>query len=189
MCSLSRVMSAGDSKVRPPLVGHVDEPVAHDGVGVDFAAICRAAAGAAQGVLVWAISSCVSGRAMVSPGRHQPGRCKRTPRGSSWWWRVCSWRARSWSCCLLGRPADRWRLTGGQLRPTDTAMAARSARTSSSEEDAEEDARSTNEQDRLLTERCIERQWKNTCLRLKRLPYDHESDGQPSTSERISKVS
>ena len=39
---------------------------------------------AAQGVLVWAMSSCVSGRAMVSPGRHQPGRCKRTPCGSSW---------------------------------------------------------------------------------------------------------
>ena len=30
---------------RPPLVGHVDEPVAHDGVGVDFAAFGRAATG------------------------------------------------------------------------------------------------------------------------------------------------
>ena len=36
--------------------------------------------------LVKAISSCVSGRAMASPGRHQPRRCKRTPCGSSWWW-------------------------------------------------------------------------------------------------------
>ena len=38
--------------------------------------------------------------------------------------------------------------------------AGRSARTSSSEEDAEEDARSTDEEDRLLTKRCTERQWK-----------------------------
>ena len=28
-----------------PLVQHLEEPVAHDGVGVDFAAFCRAAAG------------------------------------------------------------------------------------------------------------------------------------------------
>ena len=42
--------------------------------------------GGAQAVLVWAISSCVSGRLMVSPGRHQSGRSERTPRGSSWWW-------------------------------------------------------------------------------------------------------
>ena len=41
------------------------------------------AAGAAQRVLVWSISSHVSGRAVVSPGRHQPGRFKRTPCGSS----------------------------------------------------------------------------------------------------------
>ena len=67
---------------------------------------------------------------------------------------LCSCRARSQRCYHLGRSADRHRLTGGQLRPTDRAMAARSARTSSSEEDA----RSTDEEDRLLTERCIERQ-------------------------------
>ena len=46
--------------------------------------------------------------------------------------------------------------------PTQTnkqgAMAARSARTSSSEENA----RSTDEEDHLLKKRCIERQWKNT---------------------------
>ena len=47
-------------------------------------------------------------------------------------------------------------------------MAARSARTPS-EEDAEEDVRSTSEEDRLLTMRYVERQWN---------PCDHESDGQ-----------
>ena len=47
-----------------------------------------------------------------------------------------------------------------------------------SEEDAEEDARSTDEEGRLLTKRCIERQWQNTCFRVKRLPCDHESGGQ-----------
>ena len=69
----------------------VEEPVAHDGVDLDFAAFCSAAAGLvsnecsgwcgwrerAQGELDWTISSCVSGRAMASPGCHQPGRCKR----------------------------------------------------------------------------------------------------------------
>ena len=61
---------------------------------------------------------------------------------------------------------------GGQLRPTDKAMAASSVRTSSSEEDSG----STDEEDGLLTKRCIKRQWKitsleqNTCLRVKRLP-------------------
>ena len=48
------------------------------------------AAGAARGVLMRASSSCVSGRSMVSPGRHQAGRCKRMPSGSSWWRRMCS---------------------------------------------------------------------------------------------------
>ena len=56
------------------------------------------------------------------------------------------------------RPADRRRLSGGQLRPTDRAMAARSARMSSSEEES----RSTEEKERLMTKRCIVRQWKNT---------------------------
>ena len=85
MCSLSRVMSAGDSKVFlpsgargelrfqrcgvfssnvpaqapdltqalryapfsccPPVAGHVEEPVSHEGVDVDFAAFCHVAAG------------------------------------------------------------------------------------------------------------------------------------------------
>ena len=80
---------------------------------------------------------------MTSPSCHQPGRCKRTPCGSSWWWRMCSWRARSHSCCQLGRPADHPRLSGGQLRPTDRAMAARSACMSSSEEES----RSTDEEE------------------------------------------
>ena len=98
------------------------------------------AAGAVQGVLVWAISSCVSDRAMVSPGR-QAGRCKRTPCGSSWWWRMCL--LQSMFLEMVGRPADRCRLTGGQFRPTDRAMAVRSACTSPSEEGAEEAAKTT----------------------------------------------
>ena len=62
---------------------------------------------------------------------------------------------------MLERPADRCRLTGGQQTPTERAVAARSARKSPGEEDAEEEeARSTDEEDRLLTKRCIERQWK-----------------------------
>ena len=73
-----------------------------------------------------------------------------------------------------GRPADRCRLTGGLLRPTDRAMAARSVRTSSSEEDA----RSTDEEDRLLRKRYVKRQWKSTCLKVEKIPCDHESDGQ-----------
>ena len=101
----------------PPPVQQAEEPAAHDGVDLDVAAFCRAAAGlvlnecsgwsgrgrgrddreaagAAQGVEMRAISSCVSGRSMVSPGRHQAGRCKRMPHGSSWWERMCSNRAR-----------------------------------------------------------------------------------------------
>ena len=67
----------------PPVAGHVEEPVAHEGVEVDSAAFCRAArwarlqrvqrlewVGRSKRVLVWAISSCVSG--------HQSGRCERT---------------------------------------------------------------------------------------------------------------
>ena len=54
----------------------------------------------------------------------------------------------------LGRPVDRRRLTGGQLRTTDRAMAASSVRTSLSEAES----RSTVEEDRLLMKRCIERQ-------------------------------
>ena len=79
----------------PPAVQHVEEPVAH---GV-LPCCCWARlqrvqrlewVGGAQSVLVWAISSCVSGRVMAPPGRHQSGRCKRTPRGSPWWWWMCS---------------------------------------------------------------------------------------------------
>ena len=43
------------------------------------------------------------------------------------------------------------RLTGGQLRPTDRAMAARSTRTSSSEEAS----RSSDDEERLLTKRSM----------------------------------
>ena len=98
------------SPLCPRLEGHVDEPVAHD--GADFAAFRRAAAGLVfnecsgwvrRHRLVWTISSCVSGRTMVSPGRHQPSRCKRTPCGSSWLCRMCFCRA----CSLL--QLDWWR--------------------------------------------------------------------------------
>ena len=68
--------------------------------------------------------------------------------------RICSIKARSQTCCWVGRPRDLECLSGGQLRPTDRAMAARSARTSSSEEDG----RSTVNDDHLLTKRCIEKQ-------------------------------
>ena len=142
------------------------------------------AVGAEQRVLVWATSSCVSGRAVVSPGGHQPGRLQRTKCRRPWCWRMCSCRPRSQSCCRQGCPVNCCRLTGGQLRPTDTEMATGSARTSSSEEDA----RSTDKEDRSLSKRCIERQWKNTFLRVKRLPCDHESDGQTRASEKRSKV-
>ena len=113
-----RTTAACPLPFRPPPAGHVEEPAAHDGVGVDFAASCRAAAGLdfneCSGRGGWdGCSSCVSGRAMASPGRHHPGRCKQTPCGSSWCWR-CSCRARSQSCCQSGRPCDRHRLTGGQ---------------------------------------------------------------------------
>ena len=68
---------------------------------------------AARGVLTWAISSCVSGRSMVSPapGEHVP------------------------------RAAASWRVRATALRPTDRAMAVCSVRTSSSEEES----RSTDE--------------------------------------------
>ena len=128
-----------------------------DSSSTSAAAGAAGAVGTVQGAVVWTIPSCVSGQAMPSPGCHQRGRCKRTPCGSSWWWRMCSWRARSQCCCPLRRPRDR-RLSGGQLRPSDRAMAARSARVSSSEEES----RSTEEEERSLTKRCIERQWKNT---------------------------
>ena len=59
-------------------------------LGSSSTSAAAGAAGAAQRELVWAISSCVSGRTMAAPGRHQSGRCRRTARGSSWWWRMCS---------------------------------------------------------------------------------------------------
>ena len=65
----------------PPVAGHVEEPVAHEGVPrCCWARLQRCAAAgvgerAAQGVQEEAISSCVSGRAMASPGCHQSGRC------------------------------------------------------------------------------------------------------------------
>ena len=77
----------------PPQAQHAEEPVAHDGIGVNFVAFCRAAAGllfnecsgwggwggrGGTRALTKAISSCVRGRATVSPGRHQPDRCERT---------------------------------------------------------------------------------------------------------------
>ena len=152
-----------------PLMGHVDEPVAHDWVGEDFAAFCRVAAGLVfnecsgwggrggwGGTRSAGASNLPRVRAVgrwCLPGATSPAAVSGHHAGAR--------RARS-QCCPLERLADH-RLTGGQLRPTDKAMA-RSARTSSSEdaeEDAEEDAR---EEDRLLTKRCIEWHWKNTWL-------------------------
>ena len=104
----------------PPLFQHVEEPVADDGVAVDFGAFCRAADG-----LVFNEFSGGTGSADVGEI-------------------VC-----------------------GQLGPTDKAMAASSARTSSSEEDA----RSADKEDRLLTKRCIE-QWK------KQITEKHFSDNE-----------
>ena len=98
-----------------------------------FVAFCRAAVlplgssstSAAAGVEQAAQASCVS-RTSDCPGRHQPGRCKRTPCASSWWWTMCSCRAHCQRCCMLGRLTDFACLS----------MAARTARTSSSEEGA-----------------------------------------------------
>ena len=85
------------------------------------------------------------------------------PRRSSWWWKMCSCRARSHNCCQLERPADCRRLTGAQLRATDRAMAARSVRTSSSEDESS----STDEDERLLMKCCIEGQWETLLEREK----------------------
>ena len=124
---------------------------------------------AAQGLQEEAISSCVSGRAMASPGCHQSGRCGHHAEAHGG--RGCAPEEHfSHSCCLLERPRDRRRLSGGQLKPTDRAMAARSVRTSSSEDES----RSADEDERLLTKRCIEREntvlEQNTCLRVETLP-------------------
>ena len=56
----------------PPLVQQVEEPVAHDGVGVDFPAFCRAAAGLVfnEQRLEW----------LGPPGRHTECWCGRSPR-------------------------------------------------------------------------------------------------------------
>ena len=150
---------------------------------MDFALFCRAAAGLVEcrGWCGWGGRGGTSGA-----GTGDLLVCERSGDGLSW-----SPPARPLQkdtmrklmvgggcACVEYVPADRCRLTGGQRRPTDRAMAARSARTSSSEEHAEEDVRSTDEEDRLLTNRCIERQWKTLCLRVKRLPCDHKSDGQ-----------
>ena len=188
MCSLSRVMSAGECAMRcrwravPDPVEHpgVKNAGSHPSIVVCSIAVlsssgrtCRGTSCArrgrpglcgvlprccwarllrvqrldwvgegAQGVLVWAISSCLSGRSMAPPGRHQAGRCKRAPCGSSWWWWMCSEEQ-------VRPPPPVW----WQLRPTDTAMAARSVHTSS-----EEESRSTDEDEGLLTKRCIEGQ-------------------------------
>ena len=62
----------------PPLVQHVEEPVAHDWVGVDFAAFCRAAAG-----LVF--NKCSGGRGGTrSAGVGDLLVCDRSSDGVSW---------------------------------------------------------------------------------------------------------
>ena len=59
-------------------------------------------------------------KAVGSIHSHQAMRCKRMPCGSSWWFMMCSCRARSQSCCQLGRPRGVFvYLSGGQLKPTD----------------------------------------------------------------------
>ena len=126
---------------------------------MDFTALRNAAAGlvfnecSGWGSCGWGSADVgerlVSGRSMVSPGRHQARRCKRMP-WSSWWRGGPAGhvpRAVSW--------AGRFRMPGGHLKPTDKAMAARSDRTSSSE-----DGRSIDEEERMLTKRCAEWQWK-----------------------------
>ena len=127
------------SPLGSPLVQHVEEPVAGDGVDVDLAALGSAAAGPVFDGHGGGTRRPDVGELLVCdrpvdglPGRHQAGRCKRMPCGSSWWFMMCSCRARSQSCCRLGRPRGVFvNLSGGQLKPTDRAMAARSARTSS----------------------------------------------------------
>ena len=74
------------SPLCPPLVHHVEEPVAHDGVDVDFAAVRTAAAGLVfdecSGWRGRSGRSADAGDLLVSerssdgvPGCHQPGRC------------------------------------------------------------------------------------------------------------------
>ena len=75
------------------------------------------------------------------------------------------WKLMGSPCCCQLRPADHCRLTGGQLRPAEKATAARSARTSSSEEES----RSTDEKERLQWNTLLEQ---NNCLRVERLPQE-----------------
>ena len=136
MCSLSRVVSAGDSKVllpsgargarfrfQPPSslclpqAQHVEEPVANNKVDVDLAAVRSAAAGLVFNECSGGTGSADVGELLVCEqpvggfSRSPPaGRCKRMPCGSSWRFRMWSCRARSHSCCQLGRPPDCRRL-------------------------------------------------------------------------------
>ena len=80
----------------------------------------------AEEVLSRAISS---GRSGCTRGL--PRRLRRSPCGCSRCCRMCCCRARSRAPWKVGRPSDLGCRIGGQLKPTDKAMAARSARTSS----------------------------------------------------------
>ena len=126
---LSQAMLHVPSPLCLPLVGHVEEPVAHDAVDVDFAAFCRVAGLDPNECSGWrgrgVHRECHFVREQsgdgLSPGRQHPGRCKQTPCGISCWWKMRSCRARSQRCVLV-RPSDIPCLSGGQLRPTDKAM-------------------------------------------------------------------
>ena len=217
MCSLSRVVSAGDSKVflpsgaargalhvqrwgvfqltpsespwarapdlakaplhvplpfRPPLVGHVDEPVAHDGVGVDFAAFSRAATG-----LIFNECSSKGGwcgwGGTRSAGVGNLLVCKRLAADVSQSADTmrklmvaedAPGERRSLSCCHLDGPRDFACLSGGQLRPTDRAMAAPLG-----PHVIERGRRQINRRGRLLADEALHREavvktllWKNT---------------------------
>ena len=156
----------------PPLFQHVEEPVAHRGVGVNFAAFGRAAvglvlnectgcrtAGAAQGVLTWF--------------------CERSGDGLSWSPPARPLQVDTNAGTLCGgcapaehvpRAAAIWGPQTGQWRPALTRMSARRMPRRMRDQ--------LDEEGRVLTKRCVERQWQNTCFRVKRLPCDHESGGQ-----------
>ena len=152
------------SPLSPPLVQHVEEPVAGNGFDLDLASLRPTAAGLVSNEYSgWGGWRCCGGTESLGVGELFV--CERPVDGFSWSPPGQALQAdtmrklvvledvvlkkASQSCCQLGRPTDRRRLTGGQLRPTVRATAARSVRTSSSEEAS----RSTDEDERLLTKR------------------------------------
>ena len=86
--------------------------------------------------------------------------------------------------CQQGRPRVFVYLSGGQLRPTDRAMAARSARTSSSEAES----RSTDEEDRLLTEAVHGERLKKLMIQTVTSPFFLETNLSHGPHRSCSKV-